>query len=373
VKYCAFCGRENDAGARFCIDCGKPLNASSARVTKAYTPGPSGMSAPNIPTGLRAETTTAPLGMPLAAQRQPTPLRVPQQPQPEGSVNCPSCGHPSKGLAFCGFCGTHLTAAPEPGICGHCGSTFARGIDLFCASCGKRVGSRVSIESTSVLTPPGMGRDGFPKLSLLGEEGEPVRVYTLERGEAVVGRGDADIRFEDDHYMSPQHTRLEVRDGQLLVRDLGSRNGTWLFIDEPMKLAQGDLVLVGAQLLRFRRLGYPGPHLPEADSTRRMGSAVPAIDLAVMEQLRADGSVRDTFHLSSGRVVLLGREAGDWIFPYDSTMSARHAEIHSVESDFFVHDVQSRNGVATAVRGERFVHRGQSMLIGDQLLRVESV
>ena len=50
--------------------------------------------------------------------------------------------------------------------------------------------------------------------------------YTLDRGEAVIGRGDADIRFEDDHFMSPLHARLELRDGQLWLRDLGSRNGT---------------------------------------------------------------------------------------------------------------------------------------------------
>ncbi len=70
---------------------------------------------------------------------------------------------------------------------------------------------------------------------------------------------------------------------------------------------------------------------------------------------------------------MLGRESGDWIFPYDATMSARHAEIRSVDDDFYVHDAQSRNGVATAVRGERFVRPGQGILIGDQLLRVESV
>ncbi|MFI5229975.1 MAG: FHA domain-containing protein [Gemmatimonadales bacterium] len=288
-------------------------------------------------------------------------------------LSCPNCGQASNGLPYCGYCGTHIAAMVETGICSQCGTTFAKGIDLFCSRCGKRVGQRVSVEATSVLPPPGTTRDLGPKLSLVGEQGEPVRVYTLERGDAVIGRGDADIRFEDDRYMSPQHARLEVRDGQLWLRDLGSRNGSWVFIDEPYKLTNGDMVLVGAQMLRFRRLGYPGPHLPEADATRRMGSAVPAIDLAVMEQLRADGSVRDVFHLSSGRTAVLGRESGDWIFPYDATMSARHAEIQSVENDFFVHDAQSRNGVATAVRGERVVHRGQGLLIGDQLLRVESV
>jgi predicted component of type VI protein secretion system len=212
-----------------------------------------------------------------------------------------------------------------------------------------------------------------PRLSLLGESGEPMMAYTLEHGEAVIGRGEADITFPDDPFMSPLHARLEVRDGQLCLRDLGSRNGTWVFIEQTCKLADCDLLLFGSQFVRFRRIGYPGPHPADADSTRRIGSAVPTVDIAVLEQLRADGSVRDVFHLSPGRSIVIGREAGDWVFPYDATMSARHAEIRSEDSEFYVHDTNSRNGVATAVRGDRTIKRGQRILIGDQILRVESV
>lgn len=217
------------------------------------------------------------------------------------------------------------------------------------------------------------GRLAGPKLSLLGDGGEVVQQYTLDRGEAVLGRGDADIRFESDNFMSPVHARLEQRDGQLWLRDLGSRNGSWVFIEQPARLADGDLILIGSQLLRFRRLGYPGPNPPEADSTRRMGSIVPSVDVAVLEQLRADGSCRDVYHLSPARTIAIGRETGDWIFPYDATMSGRHAEIRSEDSDFFIHDINSRNGVAMSVRGERPLQRGQRLLVGDQILRVESV
>ena len=147
-----------------------------------------------------------------------------------------------------------------------------------------------------------------------------------------------------------------------------------MFIDAPTKLTDGDLVLIGSQLLRFRRLGYPGPHPPEADSTRRMGSTVPTVDIAIVEQLRADGSCRDVYHLSPGRSIVIGREGdGDWTFPYDATMSGRHAEIRSEDSEFFVHDANSRNGVAMSVRGERALKKGQRILVGDQILRVESV
>jgi pSer/pThr/pTyr-binding forkhead associated (FHA) protein len=296
-------------------------------------------------------------------------------------ANCRRCGKPvDVNLPFCAYCGTRISASLDPGACSQCGASYTKGVDLFCARCGNRVGPRVSVEmaitdvgtGTQALTGA-PGRWGGPRLSLIGESGEPTRTYTLDRGEAVIGRGDADIQFEFDQYMSPIHARIELREGRLCLRDLGSRNGSWVFIDEATKLTDGDVILTGSQVLRFRRLGYPGPHPPDADSTRRMGSSVPLVDIAVLEQLRPDGSVRDSFHLSPGRTVMLGREIGDWLFPYDATMSARHAEIRSEDSEFFVHDANSRNGVAMAVRGDHALHRGQRLLIGDQILRVESV
>jgi pSer/pThr/pTyr-binding forkhead associated (FHA) protein len=302
------------------------------------------------------------------------PTRVSQAPSA-----CLRCGKPiTPGLPFCAHCGSRVTPIVEQGDCGNCGAPYNKGVDLFCARCGTRVGQRVSVEVSTVNTTStqiiGAGRFAAgPKLALLGETGEVLRSYTLDRGEAVIGRGDADIRFSDDHFMSPIHARLDLRDGVLCLRDLGSRNGSWVFIDQPTKLTDGDLVMVGSQLLRFRRLGYPGPHPPEADSTRRLGSSVPTVDIAVLEQLRADGSCRDTFHLSPGRSITIGRESGDWIFPYDATMSGRHAEIRSEDSEFFAHDANSRNGVAMAVRGERSLKKGQRILLGDQILRVESL
>src|SRR5207244_3542163 len=93
-----------------------------------------------------------------------------------------------------------------------------------------------------------------------------------------------------------------------------------------------DLMMIGSQVLRFRRLGYPGPHPPEADSTRRMGSMIPTVDVAILEQLRADGSVRDVFHLSPGRSASIGRDVGDLIFPYDRTLRGGRAQTSSGRS-----------------------------------------
>jgi pSer/pThr/pTyr-binding forkhead associated (FHA) protein len=187
----------------------------------------------------------------------------------------------------------------------------------------------------------------------------------------TVGRQGADINFADDAYLSPVHAQFLILEGHISVRDLGSRNGTWVFLDQPHRLVDGDLILIGSQIIRYRRLGYPGPRPPEQDATRRLGSLTPNADIANVAQIRADGSARDIVHLSPGRGLKIGREQGEWQFPYDPSMSGLHAAIRSEDADFVIADAGSRNGVAVAVRGERQLQHGTRLLIGDQMMRVE--
>jgi pSer/pThr/pTyr-binding forkhead associated (FHA) protein len=356
---CSFCGRENEASSRFCIDCGKPLTASAARARGPVTAGGAPIAAA-LAGAASSATRSAEVSPIEAALSGLTGL-------------CPRCDRPvDPNLPYCAHCGARIDASGETEACERCGAVYQVGVDLFCARCGNRVGAPSADVASAGGAAATKKRASGPRLSVLNDEGEPYTSLTLDRAGSVVGRGDADIRF-DDVYLSPLHARFELREGELWVRDLGSRNGTWCYLDQPTRLNDGDVILVGSQVLRFRRLGYPGPHPRDSDATRRMGSMVPSADVAVLEQLRADGSVRDMFHLSPARTVLIGRESGDWVFPYDPTMSGRHAEIRSEDAEFFVHDAGSRNGVALAVHGDRLLKPGQRILVGDQILRVESV
>lgn len=306
-----------------------------------------------------------------------TPVKTPVK------TPCRYCQtHIDPSLPFCPKCGGRVATNSEPlkssAVCSACSNPVTPGVDVFCARCGARVTS--SSEPPASTTPP-MGTAVFsarstvngPKISVLDSAGQVSRTVTMDAADTTIGRADGELRFGDDVYMSPVHAQLSFRDGQLFLRDLGSRNGTWLYATEPYKLQDGDTILIGSQIIRFRRLGYPGPNPPEADATRRLGSAVPSADVAVLQQLRADGSARDSCHLSPARSVVVGRTEGDWLFPYDQTMSGRHAEIRSEDLEFIVLDLGSRNGIAVAVRGERPVKAGQRILLGDQTLRVESL
>lgn len=209
------------------------------------------------------------------------------------------------------------------------------------------------------------------ELAVLDEDAQVLSRHPIVADETTLGRLGADIEFPDDHFLSPLHAQISLREDCFYVRDLGSRNGTWYFVTEPHRLSDGDKLLIGSQILRFKRLGYPGPHPPESDATRRMGSLIPSADIAKVTQMRSDGSDRDTMHLSPGRHVTIGRERGDWTFPYDPSMSGAHAEIRSEDADFVVVDLGSRNGVGVAVRGEVMLLTNARILVGDKMLRLE--
>ena len=335
---CTYCGRDNEPAAQFCMDCGKPMGQS---------------------TGSRGGATSIPGTRPLAAAVGVAAGEW---------LNCPFCGgRASAARPFCPHCGRRLSAPGSGPTCGRCGSPVGPAT-RFCSTCGAPVGDAGLARRVA----PGAPRSGGSiTLVLLDDAGTPAQRFERTGPDTTIGRQDGDIRFPEDVFLSPLHAKISWEQDTLVVRDLGSRNGTWVFLEAPHRLLDGDLLLIGSQVIRFRRLGYPGPHPPDADATRRMGSLVPSADIASLTQLRSDGSVRDVTQLSPGRDLLIGREQGDWIFPYDPSMSARHALVRSEDADFVVVDADSRNGIALAARGDMPLRHNSRVLVGDKLLRVE--
>jgi len=342
LSLCGYCGRANDASAQFCMDCGKPLTkaASLERAARAA----SGGQLAHAP-GLRATV-------------------GPSTPMPG---TCPFCAAEiPQSLPFCPHCGRRLTAPDSGPACARCYTPLVPGTK-FCAMCG------APVSPSTTTSRPALDQGNDYRFTLIVEDdvGKELQRFERTNVDTTVGRGDGDLQFPDDPFLSPLHARMSWESRGLVIRDLGSRNGTWVILQAPHRLVDGDLLLIGSQVIRFRRLGYPGPHPPDADATRRMGSLAPNADIASLTQLRSDGSARDVIHLSPGRDVHIGRERGDWIFPYDQSMSAQHALVRSEDADFVVLDQNSRNGVALAVRGDVVLSNGAKVLTGDKILRVE--
>jgi pSer/pThr/pTyr-binding forkhead associated (FHA) protein len=354
VTACAYCGRDNEAGAQFCMDCGKPMGRSPG--IRTTTGGGSGGGGGGGVGG------AAP-----ASRTRATPLATTVSGASD-SLACPFCGGRASALQpFCPHCGRRLTAPGSGPRCPRCASAVAAA-SAYCPTCGAPL---VEASASRRLPSGPIPAPSAITLVLLDDAGAILQRFARTTPDTTIGRQDGDIRFPDDAFLSPLHAKLSWEHDALVVRDLGSRNGTWVFLEAPHRLADGDLLLIGSQVIRFRRLGYPGPHPPDADSTKRMGSLTPSADIASLTQLRSDGSVRDVLQLSPGRDVAIGREQGDWVFPYDPSMSARHALVRSEDADFVVLDANSRNGIAVAARGDIVLGHNSRILVGDKLLRIE--
>ena len=206
---------------------------------------------------------------------------------------------------------------------------------------------------------------------MLNPTGDVARVIPLEGRRATLSSDGLGLHVGEG-LLGGDGAALTFAETGVHLEPVGSPRALFIFITEETKLSEGDVLLLGTQVIRFRPLVEDGTAYFGDHGSVHFGSAVPAPDVAVLEQLREDGRVRDTLHLWRNRSVLIGREEGDWLFPYDRTMSARHAVIRSLDDgSLTVRDLGSRNGVALAVREARSLEHGQRVSLDGQIMRVD--
>jgi class 3 adenylate cyclase/pSer/pThr/pTyr-binding forkhead associated (FHA) protein len=75
--------------------------------------------------------------------------------------------------------------------------------------------------------------------------------YPLQLGENILGRTRGTISFPDDPFLSGQHCSVNWMNGQFVLADLKAQNGTFVGVREKTTLGDGDIILIGHQLLRI--------------------------------------------------------------------------------------------------------------------------
>lgn len=88
------------------------------------------------------------------------------------------------------------------------------------------------------------------RLTQLADDGQPLDRYHLAREGCRIGRHIADLVFTEDNFMSGTHALLLPRDDGVELRDLSSRNGSWVRIRARHALVPGDAVMVGRSVWR---------------------------------------------------------------------------------------------------------------------------
>ena len=76
-------------------------------------------------------------------------------------------------------------------------------------------------------------------------------VWMLSADRVTIGREQGDITFMGDGFVSGQHAQV-LREGEdVFLEDVGSSNGTFIEVEAPRGLMDGDLLLVGQQMVKI--------------------------------------------------------------------------------------------------------------------------
>jgi pSer/pThr/pTyr-binding forkhead associated (FHA) protein len=103
--------------------------------------------------------------------------------------------------------------------------------------------------TTQIAGSPMAGAWG--RLQRISGPDRQTHIFLLRGPETVLGREKGDILFREDGYVSGRHARILVgAEGQYLLEDLKSSNGTFLQIRGQHTLAWNGLLLMGAQPFR---------------------------------------------------------------------------------------------------------------------------
>ena len=201
---CQDCGHVAEAGAVFCPLCGVLLDEPAETAAEASPP-----------------VAPAKSFMPT---RQPEPVEQDEPEQPQAKLMEEA---PDEAVAAAEPSGDPATSQCAKGL-----SSDAQ----FCVMCGSRIAQPVLRY----------------RLSCSGPCGETsVEVPESESGIVIGKAGDCDLVLSGDEYVSRKHARLFLSDGQLLIEDMSSSNGTFLGVRKPMAVEAGDEVLIGRNILRI--------------------------------------------------------------------------------------------------------------------------
>jgi pSer/pThr/pTyr-binding forkhead associated (FHA) protein/S1-C subfamily serine protease len=188
----------------------------------------------------------------------------------------------------------------------------------------------------------------------------------------LVGRGeDCDLVLSDPS-VSSRHALLESESGKLFVTDLGSTNGTFLSdqaVSTRTEVGAGMVLRFGT--LEVAVLGIvPSPIQPAMAQKPAVAGRTVALDRAAPIALcLPNGSEVALFDGIS-----LGRDPSNTIaFAGDSKTSSNHARLEVRGQEFWLHDLQSRNGIW--VNGKKIkqavrINHNDTIVIGAQTLRV---
>jgi len=112
---------------------------------------------------------------------------------------------------------------------------------------------------------------------VLRDDGSEGTAFPLGSDIVDLGRRDGDVLLHDDLYVSPRHARFRREGERVRIIDLASTNGIYLRLRGQHRLASGNLILLGLEVLQFQLVKDAAPpaspHAPSAAGPQGRGAA----------------------------------------------------------------------------------------------------
>ncbi len=198
--------------------------------------------------------------------------------------------------------------------------------------------------------------------------GKTVRIVK----ETFIGRTGADLSYPNDALLSQRHASLNKREGKLVLRDMGSQNGTFVKQRQDTELNAGDVFVLGRELFRFNTQRMD--ESPQNVMGTAVMSGAPKLQsgpiTAKLEHIQLSGDVVKEYSLDKPETTI-GRTTGDVVFNDDPYMSGTHARIVATPGRFILQDLKSRNGIYRRIRESVTLQDGDEFFLGEERFRVD--
>ena len=110
-------------------------------------------------------------------------------------------------------------------------------------------------DDTPWLGTPAYDDQVFGRVVRVGVEDTEIAAYLLTKLSVKIGRKEGKIRLSNDPIVSGIHAEiLPSTKEKVILRDLGSLNGTYYRLSARYQLSDGDYLLIGGKLVLFRRI-----------------------------------------------------------------------------------------------------------------------
>jgi class 3 adenylate cyclase len=208
------------------------------------------------------------------------------------------------------------------------------------------------------------------KLQRLAGDGSVSAQYLLTADGVTVGSAESDEKSKDNSNVPLVRARFYLLNGQPMVESMSNQGRIFIRLVATYTLEEGDIILMGTQLFKFAWQPEVATAATTVGKTLMDVSELLQQPVAEFWAIDPDGSPGIEKYPLRDQEVTFGRTGATYTFDKNRLMSRSHARVYQRGENFFLEDLNSRNGTFIMVRGKAPVPFGASVLLGRQKFRV---